>query len=262
MTYLNVIRQSWAVPILALCLLLAHSPVKADEFDDPWENFNRRVHGFNMTADKYFLRPVTKGYRFVTPEFVQTGVRNVFRNVLEVPSAINGVLQGKPGSAAHDSGRFLINSTLGVAGIFDVAQHMGLERSDQEDFGQTLAVWGFDQGPYLVLPFWGPSTVRDTMGLPVDWVTDPTFQVSHPRTRNTVLGFYVVNRRSQLMDLEEHLTGDHYTFIRDAYLQHRNFLIQDGEVEDTFGADMDMSEYGFGDDEDDGGFFDDDGDFQ
>lgn len=250
MPYLGVIRQQWMVPALALCLLLFQVPAQADEFEDPWEDFNRRVHGFNMTADKYLLRPVTQGYRFITPDVLETGIRNVFSNVLEVPSALNALFQGKPKVAAHDSGRFLINSTVGLAGLFDVAKHAGLENGDHEDFGQTLAVWGFDRGPYLVLPFLGPSTVRDTMGLPVDWVTDPLYLVDYPRTRNVVFGFYFLNRRSQLMELEEHLRGDHYTFMRDAYLQNRDYLINDGEVEDSFGSDMDMSEYGGFDDED------------
>ncbi|MGD8175348.1 MlaA family lipoprotein [Marinimicrobium sp. ARAG 43.8] len=236
--------------MLSAALLAAVSPVWAaeGEFDDPWEGFNRKVHAFNMTTDRFFLRPIAVGYRYVTPDFMQTGVRNVFNNVKEVPSALNGLLQGKPGSAAHDTGRFLINSTLGIAGLFDVARHMGLENSDHEDFGQTLAVWGFDRGPYLVLPFLGASNVRDAFALPVDGVTDPLFYIDHTRTRNTVLVMSVINRRSQLLDLEEHLTGDHYTFIRDAYLQRREFLVNDGEVEDDFGADMDMSEYGDFDD--------------
>lgn len=249
----SVIFRQWTIPAFALCLMLGQAPALADEFEDPWEDFNRRVHDFNMFADRVALRPVTQGYHFVTPRPARRGIRNVFDNVLEIPSAINGLLQGKPGSAARDTGRFLVNSTLGLGGLFDVATPMGLETEGREDFGQTLAVWGFDRGPYLVLPFWGPSTVRDTMGLPVDWVSDPTFHVQHPRTRNSVFGMYVLNRRSQLMELEEHLTGDHYSFMRDAYLQHREFLIHDGEVEDTFGTDMDMSDYGdyYDDDEDD-----------
>lgn len=236
-------RRLWAFPLLALCLGVLSMPAPADEFEDPWEDFNRRVHGFNMFTDKIFLRPVTQGYLYVTPRPAQKGIRNVFNNILELPSALNGLLQGKPGSAARDTGRFLVNSTLGLGGLFDVATHMGMESEGREDFGQTLAVWGFDRGPYVVLPFWGPSTVRDTMGLPVDWLSDPTFHIEHPRTRNSVFALYVLNRRAQLMELEEHLTGDHYSFMRDAYLQHREFLIKDGEVEDTFGSDLDMSEF-------------------
>lgn len=250
MTSPSVIRLWTTAPALCLMLLLAAPASWGDDFEDPWEDFNRRIHNFNMGADRFVLKPVTQGYRYVTPEFMQTGVRNVFNNVLEVPSALNGLLQGKPSVAVHDTGRFLINSTLGIGGLFDVAKQVGLENGDHEDFGQTLAVWGFDRGPYLVLPFLGASTVRDTLGMPVDYVADPLFQVTHTRTRNSILALYYVNQRSQLMELEKHLSGDHYTFIRDAYLQRREYLIKDGEVEDEFGSDMDMSEYGdFGDDE-------------
>jgi len=237
------------VPAVLLLFSLSGLALASDEFEDPWEDFNRRIHAFNMTADRFVLKPVTRGYRFITPKFVQAGVRNVFNNVLEVPSALNGVLQGKPGSALHDSGRFLINSTAGVGGLFDVAKHVGLENGDHEDFGQTLAVWGFDRGPYLVLPILGSSTVRDTLALPVDWLSDPLFYVDHTRTRNSTVALYYINKRSELMELEKHLTGDHYIFIRDAYLQRRDFLVNDGEVEDDFGADMDMSEYGDFDEE-------------
>ncbi len=240
------------VPAVLFLFSLPGPVVAADEFEDPWEDFNRHIHSFNMTADRFVLRPVTRGYRFVTPKFVQAGVRNVFNNVLEVPSALNGVLQGKPGSALHDSGRFVINSTLGIGGLFDVAKYVGLENVDHEDFGQTLAVWGFDRGPYLVLPILGSSTVRDTLALPVDWISDPLFYVDHTRTRNSALALYYINKRSELMELEKHLTGDHYIFIRDAYLQRRDYLVNDGEVEDDFGSDMDMSEYGdFGGEEGD-----------
>ncbi|WP_347331909.1 MlaA family lipoprotein [Marinimicrobium locisalis] len=234
--------------LLAL-LSMVMVPAHADEFEDPWEDFNRKVHGFNMTVDRFFLKPVTKAYRFVAPEVVELGVNNAFQNLSEVPSALNGVLQGKPGSALRDSGRFLVNSTVGIAGLFDVASRLGLPSDGQEDFGQTLGLWGFDRGPYVVLPFFGSSTVRDTVGLPVQSLMSPIYHIDHTPTQNSTLAMYYINRRSQLMDLEEQLTGDHYTFIRDAYLQRREYLIKDGEVEDSFGSDMDMSEYGDFDEE-------------
>lgn len=228
---------------VGLGLVLASCGAFADEDQDPWEGFNRKVYAFNNFADRYFVKPVTQAYRFVTPGFIERGISNVFANVLEVPSALNGLLQGKPGVAGQDAGRFLINSTLGVAGWWDVASHMGLENGDKEDFGQTLSVWGFDRGPYLVLPFLGSSTLRDTMALPVEWLTDPLYQIDHTRTRNTTLVFYYLDRRSQLMELEEHLVGDRYLFIRDAYLQRREYLINDGEVEDEFGSESEYGDY-------------------
>jgi phospholipid-binding lipoprotein MlaA len=239
--------------VLSLGLALASGPAWADENVDPWESFNRKVFAFNETADRFVLRPATSAYRFVTPRFVQRGVSNAFSNVMDVPSAVNGLLQGKPRSAGRDLGRFVINSTLGVAGLWDVAQHMGLESRDQEDFGQTLAVWGVNQGPYLVLPFLGPSTLRDTVALPVDWATDPLLYIDHTRTRYSAVALYQVDRRSQLMELEEHVIGDRYVFIRDAYLQRREYLIHDGEVEDDFGGDFDdYGDYGdYGDYDDD-----------
>lgn len=229
--------------LFGLGLISIPPSLAADEYEDPWEDFNRKVFAFNDSADRYVLKPVTQAYRFVAPDFVERGISNVFSNVLEVPSALNGLLQGKPGSAGKDTGRFLINSTLGVAGWWDVAKEMGLEGGEQEDFGQTLSVWGFSQGPYLVLPILGSSTVRDAVALPIDYVTDPLMQIDHARTRNTTKAFYYLDRRSALMELERHLTGDRYLFIRDAYLQRREYLVNDGEVEDEFGS-------GFGDYED------------
>src|SRR5690606_35216584 len=144
-------------------------------------------------------------------------------------------LQGKGAQAAKDTGRFLVTSTVGLAGLFDVAQHMGMPRSDGEDFGQPLAVWGVGQGPYVVLPFMGPTTLRDGLAMPVNIYSDPRAYLDHVPTRNTVTGLSLLNTRANLLDLERHITGVRYTFIRDAYLQRRQFLIPDGEVEDDFG---------------------------
>lgn len=239
--------------LLSLWLLPTGGAGAEEGFEDPWEGFNRQMHALNMTADRYVLKPVAQGYRFVTPEVVQDGVGNVFGNLLDVPSALNSLLQGKPASALEDSTRFLINSTIGLGGVFDVASRMGLDSGGREDFGQTLAVWGVDSGPYLVLPFFGASTVRDAAGMPVDWVTDPVFFIEDDLTRYGVRAVYYTEKRSQLMELEKHLTGDHYVFIRDAYLQRREYLVNDGEVEDDFGSGMDMGEYGdYGDGDEEG----------
>ncbi len=210
---------------------------------DPWQGFNRTVFSFNLKADRYFLKPLAKAYVRLTPSFFRQGVTNVFSNVLEVPSALNGVLQGKLATAAHSSGRLLVNTTLGVVGLFDVAQHMGLQGGGGEDFGQTLATWGVGQGPYLMLPFLGPSTLRDTLALPVDWVTDPKAYIDHVPTSNTVRGTSLVNTRAGFLQLEKSITGDKYVFIRDVYLQRRTYLINDGVVEDSFGADEGSEDY-------------------
>ena len=210
---------------------------------DPWQGYNRSMFSFNLKADKYLLKPLAKAYVRLTPGFFRQGVANVFSNILEVPSALNGVLQGKFSHAALNSGRLLINTTLGVAGLFDVAQHMGLQSNEGEDFGQTLAVWGMKQGPYVVLPILGSSTLRDSVALPVDWYTDPKAYIDHVPTSNTVRGVSILNTRAGYLPLEKNITGDKYIFIRDVYLQRRNYLINDGVVEDSFGFEDDAEGY-------------------
>ena len=185
--------------------------------------------------DKYFLKPVTKGYKYVTPDFVEDRVSSFFSNLLELGNIFNAILQGKGKDAAHYSGRFLFNTTFGIAGLFDVANEMGLEKTDSEDFGQTLGAWGVGSGPYIVLPFLGPSTLRDGLGLPVDAYTDPVTHLDHVPTRNALTFTEIVDTRAKLLSSEELISGDRYVFIRDAYLQRREYLVKDGEVEDTFG---------------------------
>lgn len=250
----SITVNRFRVLILAFMLALISAPSWAEEEVDPWEGFNRKMFAFNEGADRYVLRPVASGYRFITPRIVRQGISNFFSNIREVPSALNGLLQGKPGSAGRDLGRFLINSTVGVAGLWDAAYHMGLESRGREDFGQTLAVWGVTEGPYLVLPLLGPSTVRDTAALPVEWLTDPIQYVDDDGTRYGLVALNIVNRRSELIELEEHIIGDRYVFIRDAYLQRRYYMIHDGEIEDDFGGDQgEYGDYGY-DDYEDGGF--------
>lgn len=217
--------------------VLAQEQVEDDV--DPWQGFNRAMFKFNDTMDRWFLKPIAKSYRFITPDPLERGISNVFSNIGEVPSTLNGVLQGNFKGAAHDTGRFLVNSTLGIGGLFDVAKHMKLPADDKEDFGQTLAVWGVGQGSYLVLPFLGPSTLRDGFAAPVDWYSDPVTYIDHERTRWSVRFVSVVDTRAGLIPLEENITGDKYTFIRDVYLQRRNYLINNGQVEDEFGSDSD-----------------------
>lgn len=203
---------------------------------DPWERYNRAIFAFNDVADQYVLKPVAQGYRAITPNPVEQGVNNVFANILEVPKVLNDLLQGKFSQAGKDSGRFLINTTLGVAGLFDVAQHMGMTRSEGEDFGQTLGAWGMPDGPYLVLPILGPRTLRDAAATPVDWVSDPKTYIGHTRTSYEVKVLEQLNTRARLLSLEQDIGSDKYTLFRDIYLQRRDYLVNDGEVEDTFGT--------------------------
>lgn len=220
---------------------VAQTPIEVD----PWQNFNRRIFAFNDGVDKYLLRPLAVGYTTVMPDPLERGVTNIFDNVLEVPSVINGLLQADLSGAAHDTGRLLVNTTLGLGGLLDVAQYMKLPSDDHEDFGQTLAVWGVGSGPYLVLPLLGPSTIRDGLGRPVDWYLDPTAYIEHVPTINTVKGISLLDTRASLLSLEENITGDKYTFLRDVYLQRREYLINNGEIEDDFGAEdeFDMEEF-------------------
>lgn len=226
----------FAIPSISLA--------QTEQNPDPWQGFNRAMFTFNDVVDRWTIKPLARTYKFVMPDPLEVGVSNIFNNVLEVPNTINGVLQGDLKGAAHDTGRLLVNTTLGIGGLLDVAQHMNLPADDPEDFGQTLAAWGVGQGPYVVLPLLGPSTVRDGFGKPVDFYTNPTAYIDHVPTVNTVRAFSLLDARAGLLELEKSITGDRYIFIRDVYLQRREFLINNGEVADDFGTE-DFSEEDF-----------------
>lgn len=202
---------------------------------DPWESWNRKVFAFNDTADRWVLKPVAKGYQWVTPDAVETGVSNVFANIFEITTIVNDLLQFKFSQAASDTGRFLVNSTVGLAGLFDVASAIGLEKH-REDFGQTLGYWGVGSGPYVVMPFLGSYTLRSgTGGIVESQTTDLVHYVDPSRSRNQVRLTRIVSNRASLIAAESLITGDRYSFIRDAYLQQREYMVNDGVVEDTFG---------------------------
>lgn len=208
----------------------ATPPVAASRGPDPWEGFNRAVFRFNDQVDRYALKPVAKGYRKITPRPVRTGITNFFRNLKMPVVMLNDLLQGKPRAAGQDLSRFLVNSTLGFVGFVDASTVLGIPRND-EDFGQTLAVWGVPNGPYLVLPFLGPSTVRDGAGFGVDVAVDPvTLELDEGVTISLWVA-KVVNVRANLLDVEEIIQGDRYLFMRDLYLQSREFAVKDGRVE-------------------------------
>ncbi len=242
-----------------LSLLMASTALAQDEVYDPLEPWNRGVFAFNETADQYVLRPAAKGYRAVTPEPIEKGIARVFFNLAEVPRAVNGLLQGQFGQAANDSGRFLINTTFGLVGFFDVASEMGLKKHDGADFGQTLGKWGVGGGPYLVLPLMGPSNFRDAPARYVDTVLNPYWHIDDTSTRNVLMGLRLLSARAQLLDSESLVSGDKYIFMRDVYLQRRAYLISDGEADDTFGDDF--GEFGDFDDFNDEPAGSDDGDF-
>lgn len=200
---------------------------------DPLEAINRLLFEINNKFDQYLLRPVAKGYDWVMPGFAKRGVGNVFANMYDFTSAINGVLQGRFQGAAQGGGRFLVNSTLGLAGLFDVATPMGI-RPYRTDFGHTLAIWGFDSGPYLMVPLFGPRTVRSGAGTIFDTYTSIPDYLDNVRLRNSLWGLELVDGRARLLQADELLSGDAYIFIRDAYLQQRETFVNDGVVQDDF----------------------------
>lgn len=214
------------------------APAKTGKNPDPWEGFNRAIYRFNDVADRYLLKPVAKGYKAVTPEVVRNGVTNFFSNLRSPIVIVNDVLQGKIKQAGGDTVRFVVNSTVGVAGLVDVAVRINLPLHD-EDFGQTLGVWGVPSGPYLVMPFFGPSSARDAVGFGVDAVSNPRRYLINNEADLVLLGVDVVNSRASLLDLESIIQGDRYLFIRDLYLQRREFAVKDGQVDDPFLDDED-----------------------
>ncbi|MCO4863936.1 VacJ family lipoprotein [Cupriavidus sp. WGlv3] len=197
---------------------------------DPLEPFNREVSKINEDFDKGILRPVAELYADYTPTPVQRAVENFFSNVSDVYSAVNNLLQGKPTRAAEDTMRVAMNTVLGIGGLIDIATPAGLPKY-KEDFGQTLGVWGVPAGPYLVLPLFGPSTFRDTAGMLVDRQADPSAYFYPVSLRNSLVGVRIVAGRAQLLgasNLLEQAALDKYSFLRDSYLQRRQYLIYDG----------------------------------
>jgi phospholipid-binding lipoprotein MlaA len=224
--------------VLAVCALLlsgcATIPSGKADPRDPWEGFNRASYKFNDALDRAIAKPVAKGYKKVTPRVVRTGVSNFFSNLGSITTVFNDVLQGKMKQAGQDSGRFLLNSTLGLAGLFDPASAAGIERND-EDFGQTLGKWGVKSGPYLMLPILGPSTVRDTVGRLPDQFTSPVNYLQDDSTRYIIDGVGFVDMRASLLDLDAQIekSYDKYAFIRNAWLQRREYKVTDGNVGDV-----------------------------
>ncbi len=230
---------SLLLPAVLTLTLTACSSIPVDERaeSDPWEPMNRFVFDANTTIDKVTTKPLSKGYRKVVPGPVRKGVSNFFQNLATPRSAINNLLQGKPGRALSEFGRFLFNSTLGVAGLFDVAAAGGMEEYS-EDFGQTAAVWGIPDGPFVVLPFLGPKTLRDAILFPVDIVVDPLYQYENSSVRDKLYAVRLIDQRYRLLAAEKFLedSKDSYVTTRESYLQNREYEVYDGDppVEDDF----------------------------
>ena len=199
---------------------------------DPWENWNRKVFSFNEDLDRYALKPVATVYAKIVPQFVRRSVDNVASNAADGWSAVNNVLQGKWEPAFTDVVRFTTNSVIGFAGVLDIASEFGLEHHF-EDFGQTLGRWGFGPGAYIVWPLIGPSTVRDSIAMPLDRVASPALLVNNGRLQFAITGLQIVNTRANFLGasrLLDDIALDKYTFLRDAYLQRRRSLVFDGDA--------------------------------
>ncbi len=220
------------------CLVMAAtaSTVSAQDvvsYDDPLEGINRVSFTINETLDKFILRPVAVGYDYITPAPVQGAVANFFKNLGEIRNATNSLLQLEFREATVTTGRFLVNSTAGVLGLFDVSSKWGVERQ-YKDFGMTLARWYVPSGPYLVLPLLGPATVRSTVGLIPDISLDPMTYVTPRSDKNLLQAGNLVNIRTQLLPQEDLIVGDKYIFLRNAYLQRRAYIITGEKPEDDF----------------------------
>jgi phospholipid-binding lipoprotein MlaA len=217
--------------------LISSSWISAEDFEDrdPLQQLNRKVYELNFEIlDPALIKPLATLYDRLTPRPVRIGINNFFSNLDEIPNAVNSLLQGKIGQAANDTGRFIVNSVFGLGGVFDVATDAGMQPSQGEDFGQTLAVWGVSEGPYLMLPFLGPSTLRDAPSNILDSFLDPFAYNDNYGMRAGIKAIDIVALRAELLGIDDVMSGDKYIFVRDVYLQNREYVIADGAIEDDF----------------------------
>ncbi len=219
------------VPLLACCCLVAGCAPGPDP-RDPYENMNRKVYSFNEGVDKAVLKPVAKGYVAVVPSIARRGVSNFFNNLGVIVTTVNDALQLKGTKVPVDFARFTTNLVFGLGGLIDVASELKIENRN-EDFGQTMGYWGLQSGPYLVLPFFGPSSVRDGSGLVVDFVVSPFVYVTEdePAVRWGLFALDIIDTRANLLQAESFLDQaalDRYSFLRDSHIQRREYLVHDG----------------------------------
>lgn len=234
---MKTIRMSRAAVALTIgaalscagCASLGRSP---GQQLDPWENWNRKVFTFNEGLDEKVIKPVATGYRKVVPAFVRTGIGNVFNNIADGWSAINNLLQGKVEGAYYDTVRFTVNSAFGFLGILDIASEMGIDHQ-YEDFGQTLGHWGMRPGAYIVWPLLGPSTVRESVALPLDRSATPAVLFHDGSSQFSITALQIINTRANYLNASRVLDDialDKYSFVRDAYLARRRSLVFDGNT--------------------------------
>lgn len=204
---------------------------------DSFEPINRKVFAFNDFMDRWLVKPVATAYRWSTPSMVDQGVSNIFYNIGEIRNGVNSLLQTDFKNSGKSSARFLINTTVGLLGFFDVASHWKLQ-SEKEDFGQTLAVWGVADGPYIVLPILGGRNLRDALAFTPDVYLSPLEEVDHIATRNVFRAIDLIDKRADLINAEQLVSGDRYGFFRDIYQQRRASVIANGELQDDFDDDF------------------------
>jgi len=217
---------------------LSVSLIYAEDINDPFEDINRITFKFNESIDNNFLKPVAVTYS-KAPKPIKKGISNFFDNLEEIETSVNQILQGKPKLAINDFSRFIINSTIGLGGFLDVATKIGLTRHEEE-FDQTLALWGVPSGPYIMLPGLGPSTLRDTLARPFSSFLSVTFHMTESDVNLALKGMDALETRERLLEIESLIYGDRYNFVRDSYFQYMNYEINDGvDVEDEFIDDMD-----------------------
>ena len=212
---------------------------------DPLENSNRSIYTFNENLDEALLEPAADGYDYITPNFLQKGFNNFFDNINYPVTIINQVLQGNIEESLQDTLRFTINSSIGILGLFDPASRMGLTEHD-EDFGQTLAVWGVKEGPYLMLPFFGPKTLRSLTGDLADVLFNPLLNIDDTNLKIKTNLISILQDRSDLSTLEEELDNsfDPYQYIKDSYIQNRKYKIYNGNItEDDLEIDIDFDDF-------------------
>ena len=210
--------------------------------EDPYEKSNRKVFEFNSKIDNLFLRPITDFYDSATPEFAQTSITNFFSNLDDIGISFNNFLQGNIVDSMSDITRFFINSIFGLGGFFDVASEIGLEKHS-EDFGQTLGKWGAKPGPYLMLPFLGPSTTRDAFTFVGDTALAPTLSLDDSEARLGLISLDLINTYSAFTGIADIESQDQYAFIRDAYLDRRKFEVNDGLSEEDLSQDEDFEDF-------------------
>lgn len=221
-----------------LIFILFCSSLYSEGIDDPFEGFNRATFEFNESLDRNFLKPVAQAYS-KTPKPLKKGVTNFFNNLEEVETSVNQLLQGKPLKAINDLSRFVINTTVGIAGVFDFASKIGLVRHE-EDFDQTLALWGIPSGPYIMLPALGPSTVRDTLSRPFTSFLSVTFHMTEADVNLVLKSMDALETRERLLEIESLIYGDRYDFVKDSYVQYMEYEVKDGiGVQDEFLDEMD-----------------------